>query len=101
MPSDQKLRRQLAETIRQLLYEGQQWRPALLGKPTGVSTWTYDPPGFTGWKYVRIIQADGGVSLTRALNTAGVSDVGDTALWVALNIENQLEIVRLRAQGFT
>jgi hypothetical protein len=98
--TNQQLRALLAQSTRRLFYEGEAWTPALVGKPIGVASWTFTPPGFSGWLFVRLIQADGGQSLTRALNTAGVAETGDLEVWVGKNLENQWEIKRLRRQGF-
>lgn len=75
--------------------------PALLGMPTGTSTWTYTPPGFSGWKYVRLVDGESGGTVAKALNTAGVSDTGDLKIWVVRNADDQLEIVSERRQGLS
>jgi len=67
--------------------------PALMGrKDSATPTYTYDAPGGQGYKYVRL--ADGSSSaLTIAFNRAGVSDTGDTKLWLEADYDGRWVIV--------
>jgi hypothetical protein len=72
----------------------------LMGKPLTASTWAFDVPGGRGWKYVRIVAANGeSASTTQALNAAGVSDTGDLPIWLDTDTEGNLTIVGQRFEG--
>lgn len=67
--------------------------PGLMGrKDSAVPTYTYDAPGGQGYKYVRV--ADGsGSTLTIAFNRAGISDTGDTKIWLEKESDGRWIIV--------
>ena len=72
--------------------------PGLLGRPDGGAAFTVTVPGGKGYKFVRMLQGIG-VSLSIAIDRAGVGTTGDTPIYLDYDSDQRLIIVGLRYEG--
>lgn len=70
--------------------------PALMGKKTGASSWTYDVPGERGLKYVRVLQGSDAITVMQCVNEAGVPGTGDLPIWIKQDVGARWVIVKER-----
>jgi hypothetical protein len=73
--------------------------PAVMGRFDGGSTYTFTVPGGRGYTYVRIIQSGSPITLTKALNRAGIANTGDLPIWLDYDADGRLIIISARFTG--
>lgn len=74
--------------------------PGLMGKPDNAGGYIYDVPGGQGLTWVRITTlSDEVVSTARAYNDGGVAENGTLPIWLKVDTEGKLSIVKERRKG--
>jgi hypothetical protein len=73
--------------------------PAVMGRDDGGASFTFTVPGGRGYTYVRIIQSGSPITLTKALNRAGIAETGDLPVWLDQDADGRLVIISARFTG--
>lgn len=93
---DSELRNAFKNAIIRII-KGEKHR-ALMGRDDGGGSFTYTVPGGHGYTFVRDISGQS-ITLTKAINRAGVANTGDLSIWIEKNTDGVWEITGERYSG--